>query len=285
RRKLRVRRTPLKLKSPMRCYSCKMRCTIAPPASNTMPPVATISVPMTTTKLLKDTKDAAKDVAKDVAKDTHLDAVMTMSVPMTTTEKLKDTIHIDAAAQDTFYTEDELQFIGKEKCDKPNYALQDLSKIKRNKYPIYSTFEMKKIDCYLDFLPKGVTCEPIFWDTLYPGGEKAEYLEEGTLDGLVTIDGTNPRYPSWHKISQVFFPINLENKHWVAASWNLDDYVLTIYDSLENCGVMTCKFIEMLTKGKTIDIKSFGDNVGLKCQEYRAKMALMLYETRCERPV
>ncbi|GKE91504.1 phospholipase-like protein, partial [Tanacetum coccineum] len=142
----------------------------------------------------------------------------------------------------------------------------------------------------------------------------------------------------------VFFPINMDNKHWVAASWNLDDYVLTVYDSLESpenykkiidllviwkdfikkdlenmnwfentkrdpkcfkislkylndmpkqcsgygtldCGVMTCKFLEMLTKGKTIDIKSFGDNVGLKCQEYKAKMALMLYETRCERTV
>nr|GFA98881.1 auxin transport protein BIG [Tanacetum cinerariifolium] len=33
-------------------------------------------------------------------------------------------------------------------------------------------------------LPKGVTCEPSFWDTLYPGGEKAEYLEKGKLDGL-----------------------------------------------------------------------------------------------------
>ncbi|GJV67216.1 phospholipase-like protein [Tanacetum coccineum] len=50
RRKLRVRRTPLKLKSPMRCYSRKIRCTIPPPASTTMASVATISVPMTTTK-------------------------------------------------------------------------------------------------------------------------------------------------------------------------------------------------------------------------------------------
>nr|GEY44576.1 auxin transport protein BIG [Tanacetum cinerariifolium] len=57
RRKLRVRRTPLKLKSPMRYYSY-----------------------------------AAKDVAKDAAKDTHLDAVMTMLVPMTTTE-LRDALH------------------------------------------------------------------------------------------------------------------------------------------------------------------------------------------------
>ncbi|GJX01749.1 hypothetical protein Tco_0185662 [Tanacetum coccineum] len=80
RRKLRVRRTPLKLKSPMRCYSRKMRCTIPPPASTTMAHVSTISVPMTTTK---------------------------------------------------------------------------------------------------DFI-----CEPSFWDVLYPGGEKAEYLEEGKLDGL-----------------------------------------------------------------------------------------------------
>nr|GEV77153.1 zinc finger, CCHC-type, retrotransposon Gag domain protein [Tanacetum cinerariifolium] len=169
RRKLHVRRTPLKLKSPMRFYSCMMRCTIPLPASTIMPPVTTILVSMTTTKpkLLKDTKDAAKDVTKDVAKDT-------ISVPMTTTDKLKDTIHIDAAAQDTFYTEDELHFIVMEKGDKPNYDLSDVSKIKRNKYPIYSTFEKKKTDCYLDCLPKGRTCEPSFWDILYPGGEKAE---------------------------------------------------------------------------------------------------------------
>ncbi|GJX48562.1 phospholipase-like protein [Tanacetum coccineum] len=322
RRKLRVRRTPLKLKSPMRCYSRKIRCTIPPPASTTMAHVSTISVPMTTTKVLKDTKDAAKDVAKDAAKDIHIDAS-------------------DSAALKSFCKEDELQFIG---------------------------------------LEKGLICEPSFWDVLYPGGEKAELTQRRKLDGLrlsimhsgplglselvvfhidsgneielvsvvdgfeQTIDGTNPRYPSWHKISQVFFPINLGNKHWVAAAWNLDDYVLMVYDSLESpengekivdllkiwkdfikkdlenmnwfentkrdpkcfkislrymsdvpkqsfvygtldCGVMTCKFLEMLTKGKNIDIKSFGDNVGLKCQEYRAKMALMLYETRCERAV
>ncbi|GJT75294.1 putative ribonuclease H-like domain-containing protein [Tanacetum coccineum] len=104
-------------------------------------------------------------------------------------EKLKDTIHIDAsdvAAQETFCT-DELQFIGMEKGDKPNYELLNLSKIKRNKYPIYSTFEKKKTDCYLDCLHKGITCEPSFWDILYPGGEKAEYLEQGKLDGLVSI--------------------------------------------------------------------------------------------------
>nr|GEZ03285.1 hypothetical protein [Tanacetum cinerariifolium] len=99
--------------------------------------------------------------------------------------KLKDTIHIDVAAQDTFCTEDELQFIGMKKGDKPNYGLPNLSKIKRNKYPIYSTFEKKKTDCYLDCLPKGRTCEPSFWDILYSGGEKAEYLEEGKLDGLI----------------------------------------------------------------------------------------------------
>nr|GEZ39530.1 hypothetical protein [Tanacetum cinerariifolium] len=135
-----------------------MRCTIPPPASTTMPPVTTISLPK--------------------------DAVTTISVPMTTTEKLKDTIHIDAAAKDTFCIEDELQFKGMEKGDKPNYALPDLSKLKRNKYPIYSKFEKKKIDCYLDCLPKGRICEPSFWDILYPGDEKAEYLEEGKLDGL-----------------------------------------------------------------------------------------------------
>nr|GEU92389.1 phospholipase-like protein [Tanacetum cinerariifolium] len=145
RRKLRVRRTTLKLKSPMRCYL--------------------------------HTKDEAKDVTKDVANDT-------ISVHMTTTEKLKDTIHIDAAAQYTFCTEDELQFIGMEKSDKPNYDLPDLSKIKRNKYPIYNTFEKKKTDCYLDCLSKGRTCEPSFWEILYPGDGKAEYIDEGKLDGL-----------------------------------------------------------------------------------------------------
>nr|GFA25901.1 hypothetical protein [Tanacetum cinerariifolium] len=168
RRKLRVRRTPLKLKSPMRCYSRKMRCSKPLSASTTMPPVTTILVPMTTTKLLKDNKDAAKDVAKD-----------TISVPMTTTEMQQPKIN--------FCTEDELQFIGIEKGDKPNYDLPDLSKIKRNKYPIYSTFEKKKTDCYLDCLPKGKTCEPSFWEILYPGGKKAEYIDEGKLDGLVSI--------------------------------------------------------------------------------------------------
>ncbi|GJU87644.1 phospholipase-like protein [Tanacetum coccineum] len=277
RRKLRVRRTPLKLKSPMRCYSRKMRCTIPPPASTTMAHVSTISVPMTTTKVLKVPRDRPKMLPKMRPKIIHIDSS-------------------DSCTLKCFCKEDELQFIGLEKGDKPDYSLPDLRLI----------------------------CEPSFWDVLYPGGEKAEYLEEGKLDGLV------------------FFPINLGNKHWVAAAWNLDDYVLMVYDSLESpengekivdllkiwkdfikkdlenmnwfentkrdpkcfkislrymsdvpkqsfvygtldCGVMTCKFLEMLTKGKTIDIKSFGDNVGLKCQEYRAKMALMLYETRCER--
>ncbi|GJU82232.1 mitochondrial proton/calcium exchanger protein-like protein isoform X1 [Tanacetum coccineum] len=50
---------------------------------------------------------------------------------------------------------------------------------------------------------------------LYLGGEKDDYLEQGKLDGNV-------------------FPLNLDNEHWVAASWNLDDYVLTVYDSLES---------------------------------------------------
>nr|GEW69747.1 ATPase, F1/V1/A1 complex, alpha/beta subunit, zinc knuckle CX2CX4HX4C [Tanacetum cinerariifolium] len=88
------------------------------------------------------------------------------------------------AAQDTFCTEDELQFIGMEKGEKPNYDLPNLSKIKRNKYPIYSTFEKKKTDCYFDCLPKGRTCEPSFWDILYPGGKKVGYLDERKLDGL-----------------------------------------------------------------------------------------------------
>ncbi|GJX40813.1 hypothetical protein Tco_0255803, partial [Tanacetum coccineum] len=63
RRKLRVKRIPLKLKSPIRCYYLKER--------------------------VKDAaKEAAKKAVKDAAKDTYLDAVTTMSVPMTTTECL-----------------------------------------------------------------------------------------------------------------------------------------------------------------------------------------------------
>ncbi|GJU41535.1 RNA-directed DNA polymerase, eukaryota [Tanacetum coccineum] len=68
-RKLRVRRTPLKLKSPMRCYYRKERVNDA-------------------------AKKAIKDAVKDAAKDTHLDAVTTMSVPMTTTEVKIDDLNI-----------------------------------------------------------------------------------------------------------------------------------------------------------------------------------------------
>nr|GEU67049.1 phospholipase-like protein [Tanacetum cinerariifolium]GEV40525.1 phospholipase-like protein [Tanacetum cinerariifolium] len=291
RRKLRVRHTPLKLKSPMRCYSRKMRCSKPLPASTTMPPVTTILVPMTTTKLLKDTKDAAKDVTKDVAKDT-------ISVPMTTTEMQQPKI--------LFCTEDELQFIGMEKDDKPNYDLPDLSKIKRNKYPIYSTFEKKNTDCYLDCLPKGRTCEPSFWEILYPGGEKAEYIDEGKLDGLhinAFIELMMRKRPrnahlesseNYEKIKDVlktwkdFIKKDLENMDWFENT-KRDPKCFKIslrymndmpkhnfmYGTLD-CGVMTCKFIEMLMKRKTIDIKSFGDNVRLKCQEYRAKMAFCM---------
>ncbi|GJU25495.1 hypothetical protein Tco_1164116 [Tanacetum coccineum] len=185
RRKLRVIRTPLKLKSPMRCYY---------------------------------RKECVKDAAKK--------------------ETLKDTIHthLDAsdAAQETGHTEEDLQFIRMEKSDKPNFDLPDLRKIKRNKYPIYSTFEKKKTECYLDCLRKGIRRETSFWDILYPCGEKADYLEQEKLDGnrprnaqwtlglselvafhidsgkmmsmvcvvdalRATIDGTNPRYPSGTK--------------------------------------------------------------------------------------
>ncbi|GKA02933.1 hypothetical protein Tco_0675714, partial [Tanacetum coccineum] len=180
--KLRVRRTPLKLKSPMRCYSRKSRsCTIPPPpASTTMPPVTTT----------KDTHLDDSDAAKDAAKDTHLDAVTTISVPMTTTEKtLKDIIHIDASdpTQETGHrhTEDELKIIRIETTTKkPSYDLPDLTKIKRCKYPIFTTFEKKKTDCYLDCLPKGRVCETSFWDILWPGGENVDYMEQGMLDGL-----------------------------------------------------------------------------------------------------
>ncbi|GJR09442.1 hypothetical protein Tco_0792094 [Tanacetum coccineum] len=286
RRKLRVRRTPLKLKSPMRCYLRKSRSGTIPP-----PPASTMMPPVTTTKSLKDThlddSDAAKDAAKDThldavttisvpmtttekllkdthlddsdaAKDTHLDAVTTISVPMTTTEKtLKDIIHIDASdpTQETGHrhTEDELKIIRIETTTKkPSYDLPDLTKIRRCKYPIFTTFEKKKTDCYLDCLPKGRVCETSFWDILWPGGENVDYLEQGMLDGLhinafievmmrkrpcnaqwtlghselvafykdssnlmsmvsvmdvvrATIDGTNPRYPSWEKnLTSVF---------------------------------------------------------------------------------
>nr|GEU69691.1 putative reverse transcriptase domain-containing protein [Tanacetum cinerariifolium] len=76
-----------------------------------------------------------------------------------------------------------------------------------------------------------------------------------------TIDGTDPLYPSWDKILQT-----------------------SKYGTVD-CGVMTCKFIEMLTERKTIDIEHFGGDVGLQCQEFRADMALLFYATRCRRHV
>ncbi|GKE63447.1 phospholipase-like protein, partial [Tanacetum coccineum] len=199
------------------------------------------------------------------------------------------------------HTEDELKIIRIETTTKkPSYDLPDLTKIRRCKYPIFTTFEKKKTDCYLDCLPKGRVCETSFWDILWPGGQNVDYLEQGMLDGLhinafievmmrkrpcnaqwtlghselvafykdssnlmsmvfvvdvvvdavrATINGTNPRYPSWDKISQVFFPINLDNQHWVAASWNLDDYQLFVYDSLE-CPENYEKIINLLKKWK-----------------------------------
>ncbi|GJT53608.1 phospholipase-like protein [Tanacetum coccineum] len=139
-------RTPLKLKSPMRCYSRKSRnCTIPPPpASTTMPPVTT------TKKLLKDTHLDDSDAAKDAAKDTHLDVVTTISIPMTTIEKtLKDIIHIDASdpIQETRHrhTEDEFKIIRIETTTKkPSYDLPYLTKIRRCKYPIFTTFEKEE---------------------------------------------------------------------------------------------------------------------------------------------
>ncbi|GKD45045.1 hypothetical protein Tco_1269690, partial [Tanacetum coccineum] len=205
--------------------------------------------------------------------------VTTMSVPMSTNEPSKDTIHthLDAldAAQEIGYTEDD--FV------KVDY-------IDHGKLEGYWTLELSELVAF--------------------------HIDSGELMSMVsvvdafraTINGTNPLYPSWDKISQVVFavfehfqavfrfsPINLDNKHWVAA---------TIYDSLTiltkifddtpqkmskygtlDCDVMTCKFIEMLTERKTIDIEHFGDDVGLQCQEFRADMALLFYATRCKRRV
>ncbi|GJT53607.1 hypothetical protein Tco_0988661 [Tanacetum coccineum] len=258
RRKLRVRRTPLKLKSPMRCYLRKSRsCTIPPPPTSTTMPLVTTT---------KDTHLDDSDVAKDAAKDTHLDDVTTILVPMTTTEKtLKDIIHIDASdiTQESghTHTEDELKIIRIETTTKkPSYDLPDLTKIRRGKYPIFTTFEKKKTDCYLDCLPKGRVCETSFWDILWPGGENVDYVKQGMLDGLVmmrkrpcnaqwtlghselvafykdssnlmsmvsvvdvvraTIDGTNPRYPSWEKISQVRRELETEWSTWLSEAEN-----------------------------------------------------------------
>ncbi|GJY67986.1 hypothetical protein Tco_0470968 [Tanacetum coccineum] len=164
----------------------------------------------------------------DAAKDIHLDVVTTISVPMTTTEKtLKDIIHIDASdpTQETghIHTEDELKIIRIETTTKkPSYDLPDLTKIRRCKYPIFTTFEKKKTDCYLDCLPKMAL---MLYDT------------------RLSINGT------------------------------LD------------CGVMACKFIEMLTKGKTINAKSFGAKVPKKCQEFRAKRLNQKPETSAEMTV
>ncbi|GKC46707.1 hypothetical protein Tco_1064429, partial [Tanacetum coccineum] len=187
--------------------------------------------------------------------------VMTMSVPMTTNEPSKDTIHthLDAldAAQETGYTEDDWQFKRMEKRGKSNFDLLDLSKIKRkDKYLIYTTFKNNKTECYLDCLRKGMRCETRFWDILYPDRIKVDYIDHGKLEGYVVL-------------AKIF-----DDAPQKMSKYGTLDY-----------GVMTCKFIEMLTKGKTIDIEHFGDDVGLQCQEFRAKMALMLYDTRCERPV
>ncbi|GKD42926.1 phospholipase-like protein [Tanacetum coccineum] len=76
--------------------------------------------------------------------------------------------------------------------------------------------QLKKI---LEYFIRGAYAKssntPKLLGFLYLGGEKDDYLEQGKLDGNV-------------------FPLNLDNEHWVAASWNLDDYVLTVYDSLES---------------------------------------------------
>ncbi|GJT90650.1 auxin transport protein BIG [Tanacetum coccineum] len=89
-------------------------------------------------------------------------------------------------------------------------------------------------------------CEPSCFGLFFTrGGEKAEYLEVGKLVGLVKNEAHNAQWTlglselvafhidSCMRLSMVFFPINLGNKHWVAAAWNLDDYVLMVYDSLE----------------------------------------------------
>ncbi|GJZ22235.1 hypothetical protein Tco_0559274 [Tanacetum coccineum] len=131
-RKLRPRRTPLKFESPMIAYSRKfVRSIIPPPSSTTTAPVTTMLVPMTTNEPSKDTIH------------THLDAL--------------------DAAQETGYTEDDLQFKRIEKRGKSNFDLLDLSKIKRkDKYLIYTTFENNKTECYLDCLRKGMRCETRF---------------------------------------------------------------------------------------------------------------------------
>nr|GEV25238.1 phospholipase-like protein [Tanacetum cinerariifolium] len=142
----------------------------------------------------------ASDAAKDATKDTHLDALTTMLVP-------KDT-HLDAsdAAQESGHTDDELRFIRMEKNHKPNFDLPDLRKIKRNKYPIYTTFEKKKTDCYLDCFYKEMTCETSFWDILYSGGEKVDYLEQGKLDGLRKL--LPNRAKKWEDMYNIMKKIN-----------------------------------------------------------------------------
>nr|GEX12129.1 phospholipase-like protein [Tanacetum cinerariifolium] len=193
---------------------------------------------------------------------TTMPPVMTISVPMTTTKLLKDT---KDAAKD---------------------VAKDAAKDTHLDAVPTITFEKKKIDCYLDCLPKGVTCEPSFWDTLYLGGEKAEYLEKGKLDRL--------HINAFIELMMRKRPRNAQSTLGLSelVAFHIDRRKLMsmvlVVDALRAAIDGTNPRYpswHKISQGKTIDIKSFGDNVGLKCQEYRAKMALMLDETRCERPV
>ncbi|GJY67984.1 phospholipase-like protein [Tanacetum coccineum] len=163
-------------------------------------------------KLLKDTHLDDSDAAKDTTKDTHLDDVTTISVPDAPLREqgMLDGLHINA-------------------------FIEVMMRKKRGAPPFFCNAQ---------------------W-TLGHSELVAFYKDSSNLMSMVsvvdavraTIDGTNPRYPSWEKISQVFFPINLDNQHWVAASWNLDDYQLFVYDSLE-CPENYEKIINLLKKWK-----------------------------------
>ncbi|GJX51728.1 phospholipase-like protein [Tanacetum coccineum] len=169
-----------------------------------------------------------------------------------------------------------------------------------------------------DIAASCMICDPSFWDVLYSGGEKAEYLEEGKLDGLhinafielimrkrphnaqwtlglselvafhidsgmrlsmvsvvdalrATIDGTNPSLESPEngekivdllKIWKDFIKKDLENMNWfentkrdpkcfkISLRYMSDVPKQSFVYGTLDCGVMTCKFLEMLTKGK-----------------------------------
>ncbi|GJY35927.1 hypothetical protein Tco_0421305 [Tanacetum coccineum] len=171
--------------------------------------------------LLKDTHLDDSDAAKDAAKDTHLDVVTTISIPMTTIEKtLKDIIHIDASdpTQETGHrhTEDEFNIskIETNNKEKPKYVKLAFGiffgRARRNvDYLEPWMLDGLHINAFIEVMMRKRPCNAQW--TLGHSELVAFYKDSSNLMSMVsvvdvvraTIDGTNPRYPSWEKISQL----------------------------------------------------------------------------------